>query len=333
MHIPDHLDRIPWLAAGYHELQTGVARFGTVGSHGEYVAVYDAEQHVRNNPRILEYFTTTTLHTKKESTSWCSAFVNWCMRQSGIVGTRSAAARSWLKWQGGEELEEPRIGAVVVFPRPPVVSQGHVAMIWDIHDDGSLEVLGGNQGAHKAHGHTAAVSSHVSIGNRAAGTALGYRWPKGVPYPGVAAAPAVAGSTMLILRGIAGHYAGRDWPRGALDEPPAIEYARRRGYAGHVLDVAGATGPHSPQTQMALAAFRRDPGVTALYGFSGGGYNVLHIIHALTKEERARLRLVVVLGAPKNPASAYQGSWDLVYRTDPPGGHMAGPRALLDSLH
>jgi hypothetical protein len=24
---------------------------------------------------------------------------------------------------------------------------------------------------------------------------------------------------MLILRGIAGHYVGRDWPRGALDEP------------------------------------------------------------------------------------------------------------------
>src|SRR5258707_11602572 len=98
MRIPDHLDRIPWLAAGYHELQTGVARYGTVGDRGEYVPVYDAEHHIRNNPRILEYFTATTLHTKKESTSWCSAFVNWCMRQSGIAGTRSAAARSWLKW-------------------------------------------------------------------------------------------------------------------------------------------------------------------------------------------------------------------------------------------
>jgi hypothetical protein len=37
---------------------------------------------------------------------------------------------------------------------------------------------------------------------------------------------------MLILRGIAGHYSGRDWPRGALDEPPALEYTRRRGYVG-----------------------------------------------------------------------------------------------------
>ena len=138
---------------------------------------------------------------------------------------------------------------------------------------------------------------------------------------------------MLILRGIAGHYAGRDWPRGALDEPSALEYARRRGYVGEVLDVAGATGPDKPQTQMALAEFHRDPTVTALYGFSGGGYNVRHIIKALAPVERARLRLVVVLGAPNNPSSLYKGPWELVYRTDPPGGHMDGPRALLATLH
>ena len=137
---------------------------------------------------------------------------------------------------------------------------------------------------------------------------------------------------MLILRGIAGHYSGRNWPRGALDEPSALEYATRRGYAGRVLDVAGATGAHSPQVRMALDEFRRDPSVTALYGFSGGGYNVRHIIDALTKDERARLRLVVVLGAPHSPRSLYDGPWELIYRLDPPKGHMDGPRALLATL-
>lgn len=137
---------------------------------------------------------------------------------------------------------------------------------------------------------------------------------------------------MLILRGIAGHYSGRDWPRGALDEPPALEYARRRGYEGKVLDVAGTTGPDKPQTLTALGEYRRDSEVAALYGFSGGGYNVRHIINALSQDERARLKLVVVLGAPNNPAHLYKGSWELVYRTDPPGGHMDGPRALLASL-
>jgi hypothetical protein len=114
----------------------------------------------------------------------------------------------------------------------------------------------------------------VSIAQKEASKALGYRWPKGFQLPD-AATPAIAGSkaTMLILRGIAGRYAGRDWPRGALDEPSALEYARRRGYDGRVLDVAGATGAHSPQTQMALTEFRRDPKAAAIYGFSGGGYN------------------------------------------------------------
>ena len=138
---------------------------------------------------------------------------------------------------------------------------------------------------------------------------------------------------MLILRGIAGHYSGRDWPRGALDEPPALEYARRRGYVGQVLDVAGTTGPHSAQTQMGLAEFRRDSTVAALYGFSGGGYNVRHIIHRLTHDERDRLKLVVVLGAPGNPRDKYLGPWELVYRLDPPGGHMDGPRALLATIN
>jgi lysozyme family protein len=134
---------------------------------------------------------------------------------------------------------------------------------------------------------------------------------------------------MLILRGIAGHFAGRDWPRGALDEPSALAYAQRTGYIGKVLDVPGATGVDSPQVRMALVELRNDPSIAALYGFSGGGYNVRHILSALTPDERKRIRKVVVLGAPNNPPSLYRGQWQLVYRTDPPGGHMDGPRALL----
>jgi uncharacterized protein (TIGR02594 family) len=337
MQTPKNLDGIPWLAAGYRELRMGVGRYGSVGAKGQYVPVYDTDGHVRNNPRIVEYLKATTTDNLTERTSWCSAFVNWCVRQGGVAGTRSAAARSWLSWHGGEVLREPRIGAVVVFPRPPNPAQGHVAMIWNIGAHG-LEVLGGNQGAHAANAkhHTDAVSSHVSIAHRAASTALGYRWPKGFAHPDEGtrtnAGPG-EGMSILILRGIAGHYGGRDWPRGALDEPPALEYARRRGYVGKVLDVAGATGSHSPQTRMALDEFRRDQTVAGLYGFSGGGYNVLHIIHALTPAERARLRLVVVLGAPRNPSTLYRGPWELVYRHDPPGGHMDGPRALLATLH
>ena len=103
--------------------------------------------------------------------------------------------------------------------------------------------------------------------------------------------------TMLILRGIAGHFAGRDWPRGALDETSAVEYAHQRGYVGEVLDVAGATGPKSRQVRMCLKAIRDSD------------------------------------DAPKNPPALYSnGSWELIYRRDPPAGHMAGPKVLLAEL-
>jgi len=143
--------------------------------------------------------------------------------------------------------------------------------------------------------------------------------------------------TMLILRGISGTFPDpatghtRKWDHGALDEPSALEYADLRHYRGQVLQVSGETGLGSPQTKATLAAFRADPLVTALYGFSGGGYNVRWVLQSLTPEERKRIHLVVVLGAPKNDPSLYRGAWELVYRLDPPKGHMAGPRALLDS--
>jgi hypothetical protein len=132
---------------------------------------------------------------------------------------------------------------------------------------------------------------------------------------------------MLILRGIAGHFAGKDWPKGALDEPSALEYAKCRGYVGRVLDISGEAYENSPQARMAVEAIRSDHTIQGIYGFSGGGYNVLHILNSLTTDEKQRIRLVVVLGAPGNPRAAYQGPWELVYRLDP--GHMDGPSALL----
>src|SRR5262249_46094370 len=121
-------------------------------------------------------------------------------------------------------------------------------------------------------------------------------------------------------------------PHGALDEPAALEYAKRRGYVGRILDVSGEAYKGSPQHRRALAAVRADQTITALYGFSGGGYNLRHILDDLTESERSRIKLVVVLGAPANPAGIYKafGLSEVVYHADP--GHMDGPRALLGEL-
>jgi hypothetical protein len=161
-------------------------------------------------------------------------------------------------------------------------------------------------------------------------------------------------STMLILRGISGKYANENgkivhYKNGALHDGVAVEYAKRKSYIGKVLDVDGATGPESKQTKMALEEFRRDQTVAAFFGFSGGGYNVRHILNKLTDDERSRVKLIVVLGAPKNSADVYQASkygnkakWELVYKTNPAktapfvpkgaGTHMFGPEWLLWEL-
>jgi len=140
--------------------------------------------------------------------------------------------------------------------------------------------------------------------------------------------PRAAGGVMLILRGIA----STEMPRGQLDDQAALEYARRLGYRGEVLDVAGATGAESPQVRMALARIHRDERVSAIYGFSGGGYNARHIWTQLAAAERHRIRKVIVLGAPGVGRADFPGEEDVVIKQDPPAGHMAGPKALLQSL-
>ncbi len=66
----------------------------------------------KNNPRVIEYHSTTTHKATDDETSWCSSFVNWCFRQCGIEGTGSASALSWEKW--GKKYNFPAYGSVAV---------------------------------------------------------------------------------------------------------------------------------------------------------------------------------------------------------------------------
>ncbi len=127
--------------------------------------------------------------------------------------------------------------------------------------------------------------------------------------------------TMLILRGLGAGYA----PRGLLDDESALAYARELGYAGEVLDVAG----EGPQVQLALDRIKRNEDVTALYGFSRGGYNMPHIWSRMSAEERARIRKIVIVGAPGITPAHFQGMSDVVVQGDTKEGHMNGPKALL----
>jgi uncharacterized protein (TIGR02594 family) len=95
------------------------------------------------NPRIAGYNETTQLAGYDDKIAWCSSFLNWCMKQSGIAGTRSALARSWLTW--GNELAAPIYGCVAVLTADDAVEwKGHVGFFLrsDAHN---VYLFGGNQ--------------------------------------------------------------------------------------------------------------------------------------------------------------------------------------------
>lgn len=116
-----------------------------------------------DNPRIVEYHQATTLKATDDEVPWCSAFVNWVMREAGYMYTRSAAARSWLTW--GDEIELPVYGAVTVLRRGNNPAQGHVGFFVDQPEAGVIRLLGGNQ------------SDSVNITVFPASRVIGYRWP------------------------------------------------------------------------------------------------------------------------------------------------------------
>jgi uncharacterized protein (TIGR02594 family) len=124
------------------------------------------------NPRVVEYLSTTNEAANDDETSWCSAFVNWCMIQSGLPGTGKADARSWLGY--GETLGPPKPGCIVVLWREsPQSWKGHVGFFdgWDT--GGRVRLLGGNQGG-------GTDWDEVCVTTFPKERILGFRWPTGV---------------------------------------------------------------------------------------------------------------------------------------------------------
>jgi uncharacterized protein (TIGR02594 family) len=120
------------------------------------------EQH---NQRILEYIRSVTpsMAPEGDEIPWTSFFVNWALTQSGIEGTNSGAARSWLNW--GIPLEQPKLGAVAVFERGGNPMSGHVGLYLGDAGDYVLCVAGN-------------VGNAVRINAVPKSRLLGYRWPK-----------------------------------------------------------------------------------------------------------------------------------------------------------
>ena len=94
----------------------------------------------KDNPRIVEYFSATTLKAKHDEVAWCSAFVNWVMQKAGYDGTKSAKAISWKNW--GVNVKKPIYGTIAVFDFGE--TGGHVGFVVGKQGERIL-ILGGNQ--------------------------------------------------------------------------------------------------------------------------------------------------------------------------------------------
>jgi uncharacterized protein (TIGR02594 family) len=94
---------------------------------------------------IQDYLTTGGANLDPATTAWCAAFVNSTLQQTGVQGTGSNMARSFLDW--GQSVDQPQEGDVAVFSRgDPSGPYGHVGFFKGYDDQGNVLVLGGNQG-------------------------------------------------------------------------------------------------------------------------------------------------------------------------------------------
>lgn len=116
--------------------------------------------------------TDSPLKADVDETAWCAAFVNWCLRQSGLTGldnAGAAAAASWLEF--GAELTTPRYGAITVIYNASMAqtsltaSGNHVGFLLDGGLGNSVTLLGGNQGR------------RVKISTFSGWEIKGFRWP------------------------------------------------------------------------------------------------------------------------------------------------------------
>ena len=160
--VQDQFSSVPtWLRIARAELKKGVKEV-----YGE-----------KHNADIMNYIRTCTNiyetdaqkryteRTGDQGVKWCSAFVNWCITQAGMVGTNNARALSWLDWG---KSTEPKPGAIIITQGS---SARHVAFVDRVN--GELKMLGGNQQKSSGGGDYNQISIRPINDN----VVVGYRWP------------------------------------------------------------------------------------------------------------------------------------------------------------
>lgn len=155
-------------AAGYTNLGDMQAVFD-VGD--DMLGMTEAE----STEALASFFKGSGANLDPSVTAWCAAYVNGTLAASGLGGTSSNMARSFLDW--GVSVDAPERGDVVVLSRGSDPNKGHVGFFAGYDDNGNILLLGGNQG------------DEVNISGYDKSRVLGYR----------RAAPDTSGETSVAL--------------------------------------------------------------------------------------------------------------------------------------
>ena len=94
-----------------------------------------------NNPRIQEYLRSVNLNGPDE-TSWCAAFLNWCLKTSGYPHRGSGRAADWFDW--GRAVV-PVYGSIVLLQPLTAGASGHVGFLHALVGE-KVWLLSGNSG-------------------------------------------------------------------------------------------------------------------------------------------------------------------------------------------
>lgn len=120
-----------------------------------------------SNKRIELYQSTCRWKHSDDAIAWCSSLVNFCIEGGDdiqrvfleganiipLVGTKSAQARSWLRWGRVISLQHAPIGAILILKRGPepqpgpevVDAKGHTCFFNGWATPHHIEGIGGNQ--------------------------------------------------------------------------------------------------------------------------------------------------------------------------------------------
>ncbi len=98
----------------------------------------------KHNPIILNFFKEIGHKwVQSDETAWCSAFINYIAKISGVEYSGKLDARSWLKI--GQIIEIPELGDLVIYWRESRDRwKGHVGL-WGGENVKHIWTLGGNQ--------------------------------------------------------------------------------------------------------------------------------------------------------------------------------------------